>query len=96
MRERKRFVRKRMKRLRRAERKRLVREKKGIIIINSPMYDPFSLCLFVFQSFTLCSLELQSVIHPLPTLPSYVRKTHFYSKPEHNTDKNTNPLFFSS
>ena len=32
----------------------------------------------------------------LPTSPSNVRKTHFYSKSKHNMDQNMNPLFFSS
>ena len=54
MRERKRFVRKRMKRLRRAERKRLAREKKGIIIINSLVVWPvFTLLICVSIIYTL-------------------------------------------
>ena len=52
----------------------------------------------MFQSFTLYPPKLQSVTHPLPTSPSDVRKTLFYSKSEHNTDQKHEPtlLFLTS
>ena len=60
----------------------------------------FAVCLLVVQNLSLCSPVLQFVTPPppLPTSPSDVRKTPFYSKLEHNTDQTTwtHSLFLTS
>ena len=67
----------------------------NVVIIG---FGPFALCLPVVQNLSLCPPVLQSVTPPLPTSPSDVRKTHFYSKLEHNTDRTTRTysLFLTS
>ena len=58
------------------------------------MFGSFALCLPVVQNLSLYPFVLQSVTLSFPTSPSDVRKTHFYSKLEHNMDQTTNLLSF--